>query len=883
MVKRILVACSTIFCLSILMSLSASARMALDAGDTKGYNSGLATVTADCAADHRVGKLQLTVNNVGGFGDGFLGVPDCFTGQSVVGGVYPKGSGIRYMFAGAFWIGAVVGRDTLVSIGADGWTSGLGEMKPDEPPFGNMIHRSLIDPASPEYEGAISEDDILAVYMDTLTPGPQDERDNRGHRPLNVKIQQNSYAWSYAYAEDFVLFDYKITNMGLAALEKVYMGIYVDADVGLEPVDENMGFQDDICGFVESVPETLLTRSGGYCIYQDTVNIAWISDNDGDPDPTSFKFTEESCPGVTATRIVRTPKANLEVSFNWWISNGAPALDFGPREREFKGALQEKFYNWGFLGTPEGDRVKYYVMRNREFDYDQIYTASIRPDDTLWLQPNPSQAVNFAKGFDTRYLLSFGPFDIDPGETLPLSFAYVAGENFHIDGHNLDNLTVSYEPDAFYANLNFKDLTTNARWASWIYDNPGVDTDGDGDYGKYVICSDSTDSIEIAPGVWEIISDTIFVGGDGVPDFQGAKPPPAPDFEVIPETGKLTMRFNGLRSETTPDAFLARGGGSSGLDFEGYRVYIGRDDRAASYTMVASYDREDYNKYVFIIDLANPDGTWKLFDVPYSLDSLQTLYGHLEPDSVFRPLDYPHTSPLIFQDPVTGQDSVLYFVAQDYNAHRPGIDTDIRKRFPDQPYPSSLDPELADPSEFTEDGKFKYFEYEFVLENLLPTIAYWVNVTAFDFGSPASGLPSLESSRTIGAIAAYAQPSAMEVDEGDLKVYVYPNPYRIDANYRESGYEGRDSERDRNSAVDRVRRVNFANVPVNCRISIYSLDGDLVRELEHHVETTDPTASHAEWDMITRNTQLVVSGVYYWSVENLDTGDVQIGKLVVIM
>ena len=858
--------------------------MALDAGDTKGYSSGLATVTADCAADHRIGKLQLTVNNVGGFGDGFLGGIDCISGLGVVGGVYPKGSGIRYMFAGAFWIGAVVGRDTLVSVGADGWTPGLGEMKPDEFGVGDLIHRSLIDPTSPEYEGAVSEDDILAEYMDTLTPGPQDQIEGRTHRPLNVKIRQNSYAWSYSYAEDFVLFDYKITNMGLSALEKVYMGIYVDADVGLEPVSEGGRFADDICGFVESVPETLSTRSGGDCIYEDTVNIAWIGDNDGDPDLNSFAFNEESCTGVTATRIVRTPKDDLEVSFNWWISNGAPALDFGPREREFTGALKEKFRNWGYLGTPDGDRVKYYVMRNREFDYDQIYTASVRADDTLWLQPNPSQSLDFSNGFDTRYLLSFGPFDIDPGETLPLSFAYVAGENFHIDGRNAeDNLVNSYEPDAFYANLNFTDLTTNARWASWIYDNPGVDTDGDGDAGKYVICTDSTDSVETAPGVWEIAADTIFVAGDGVPDFQGAKPPPAPTFEVLPETNELTIRFNGLRSETTPDAFLARGGGSSGIDFEGYRVYIGRDDRSASYSLVASFDREDYNKYVFIIDIANPEGVWKLFDVPYSLDSLQILYGHLEPDSVFDPMEYPRTSPLIVPGATPAQDSILYFAPQDFNAHRPGIDTEIRKRFPDQPYPSSLDPELADPSEITEDGKYKYFEYEIVLDNLLSTIAYWVNVTAFDFGSPASGLPSLESSRTIGAISAFAQPSATAVKDGDLKVYVYPNPYRADAGYRGSGYEGRDSERDRSGAEDRVRRINFANVPPNCKISVYSLDGDLVREFEHHADITDPTASHTQWDMITRNTQLVVSGVYYWSVENLDGGDVQVGKLVVIM
>ena len=83
---------------------------------------------------------------------------------------------------------------------------------------------------------------------------------------------------------------------------------------------------------------------------------------------------------------------------------------------------------------------------------------------------------------------------------------------------------------------------------------------------------------------------------------------------------------------------------------------------------------------------------------------------------------------------------------------------------------------------------------------------------------------------------------------------------------------------------DRMRSVNFANVPSDCIIRIYSLDGDLVREIEYHASSPDsPTSAHAEWDLITRNTQLAVSGLYYWAVENLETGEIKIGKLALIM
>jgi hypothetical protein len=222
---------------------------------------------------------------------------------------------------------------------------------------------------------------------------------------------------------------------------------------------------------------------------------------------------------------------------------------------------------------------------------------------------------------------------------------------------------------------------------------------------------------------------------------------------------------------------------------------------------------------------------------------------------------------------------VFYFVPQDFNRSELGLPKGIRKLYPDQPYPSAATPDSARPEELTEDGYLKYFEYEFVIDNLLPTVSYWVNVTAFDFGSPSSGLPSLETSVTVGAKHAYALSSADEVARRGLEVFVYPNPYRIDAGYRALGFEGR-VETDRPD--DRVRAIHFANLPPKCTIRIHTLDGDLVREIVHDMDPSDPNASHDTWDLITRNTQLIVSGLYYWTVE-ADNGETQIGKLVIIM
>ncbi|MFH1687506.1 MAG: hypothetical protein ABIE70_08300 [bacterium] len=869
-----------IFLLVVMAVGSAQARMALGADDPKDdVGSKSLAQPLHCLVGHRIGQMVLGVANNGSFGTHNTPAPyDYFTGQPVPDCEFPKNSNISYLYTGAFWVGAIVGRDTLVSVGADGWQT-TQEMFPDAAPFGAVVKRSITDPEAPEYEGAVSEEDYIVVYMDTLTDGVEPDFFGRPHTPLNIEVTQSSYAWSYSYAEDFVLFDYKIRNIGTRTLEEVYMGIYVDADVAWEGADIE-GATDDITGFLSTWPDSCEN-----CEYIDsTVFTAWIADNDGDYEKIWTDASRHPCPAVTATRIVRTPSESdsLDVSFNWWIGNGTPSLDFGPRERDGVGRWKEPYrdFRTGGMGTPEGDLNKFYTMRNQEFDYDQIYTASIPQTDTLWRYPDPNQSGDFADGYDTRYFLSFGPFEIDPGQTLPISFAYVAGDSLHDASipNNKDNLPS--DPDAYYANLDFSDLAKNSRWASWVYDNPGVDTDGDGRFGEFVTCPSDSELTRIdtiytedppdttIDTVWTYGSlDTCWVKGDGVPDWQGASPPPAPSLWVEPSTGSMKVRFNGLRSETTMDVF------SRQLDFEGYRVYLARDRRAASFQLMASYDRENYNKLVLDGD------NFELKDVPFSLEQLRCLYADGEDpchNEAWHPMDFTRSAPYIHPD---FSDSIFIFEPQDYNVSQLGIDTPIRKRFPNQPYPSSLAADSADASELTEDGYFKYFEYEMEIGDLLPTAEWYVNVTAFDYGSPVSGLASLETPVDNGAQLVYALPSWNQVQDSSLTVYVYPNPYRLDGNYRDRGFEGRLRD---DFPSDRVRNVHFSNLPPKCSIKIFTLDGDLVREIEHDVDPVAGDATHDTWNLITRNTQLVVPGLYYWTVET-PYGETQIGKLVIIM
>lgn len=870
-VRHILRSNATSLALSVLIGISAAdvvARASTPQSRQEALDRRLERASTDRPivfyTAHNRGNIQLAIANNGTFGTYGQDIADPFTGERIPSCVYPKNSDLVYLWVGAFWIGAVVGRDTLVSVGTEDFYV-TQEFWPDPPPFGNFEYRS-IDVNSQFYSpDAYSEEDIICRYTDTVTDPSvvaADPLTSIPHRPLGIAVTQRSMAWSYEYADDFILFDYQIRNIGQKRLSKVYMGIWVDGDVWHVTRNGPEGWNDDIVGFLRDHP----APEG--CGFRDTVNVAYTADNDGDPDGSSWDY--RSPRGVVGARVVRTPSDSLEYSYNWWIINYSdPTRDFGPR---MLGRPDDPFFDFGTgrLGTPEGDVNKYYVLSHREFDYDLITTAVNHESEGY--RPPPPNAEDYARGYDTRYLLSFGPFTIEPGQTLPISFAWVAGENLHRQPNNFEQLFDPSQPQIFYNSLDFSSLALNSRWASWVYDNPGRDTDGDGYFGKFRVCvfDSIIDRIDTTGSGSGMVIDTIYrytqadtsyYEGDGVPDFEGAGPPPAPRMRVIPENGKLTVRWNGYRSETTEDVFLGM------IDFEGYRVYVGLDDRRSSFTLLQSYDREDYNRFRFG---ALPDGRpgWVLEDVPFTIDSLRALYQ----DPQFDPLFYTQVRPFEWGG------EYFYFTRQDYNQSDLTRPDGIRKVFPDALPPNPDSSSWSDDEVVLDYGVPlpKYYEYEYVLDNLLPTIPYYVAVTAFDFGSPASGLPALETNPTNNMIREYPQTPADTVEKYELNAYVYPNPYIGDGGYAQVGFENRDRSR----PPERARLVHFANLPRVCTIKIFSLDGDLIREIRHDYPNGGPESQHATWDLISRNTQSIVSGIYYWVVES--KGRSQMGKLVVI-
>ncbi len=114
----------------------------------------------------------------------------------------------------------------------------------------------------------------------------------------------------------------------------------------------------------------------------------------------------------------------------------------------------------------------------------------------------------------------------------------------------------------------------------------------------------------------------------------------------------------------------------------------------------------------------------------------------------------------------------------------------------------------------------------------------------------------------------------METKREDLNVKVVPNPYIIHNEWQQS--------------ITR-RRLKFINLPAECTIRIFNLNGELIKTLVHR-HTFEPKEGEQEvlndaggdewWNLLSDTRHLLVSGIYIFHVQS-DIGE-QVGKFVII-
>ena len=183
------------------------------------------------------------------------------------------------------------------------------------------------------------------------------------------------------------------------------------------------------------------------------------------------------------------------------------------------------------------------------------------------------------------------------------------------------------------------------------------------------------------------------------------------------------------------------------------------------------------------------------------------------------------------------------------------------------------------------DGDSTAYLYRFDFPNQLNGFQYVYSVTAFDKGDVVQNLESLESSILGNSQRIIVGTPAN--NNADAEVGVYPNPY-----YGSALWDGEGNKR------ELLRKIYFYNLPARCEISIWTIAGDLVDRFEHDASTyngsdiewfttySDGTqkfsgGEHA-WDLITQNEQAIATGLYVFTVNDLNSGEVKKGKFVIV-
>jgi hypothetical protein len=879
------------------------------------------TIRLDGRYVHNVGRVQLQMTNIGETGNQsnprLTTVPSC---------EWPAGSGNDYLYAAGPWIGA------LDASGIPHVTTALyerelsPELQPSNPcapvpidqvadvreayegvPGGNRIISASVNPDD-DGDGLIDEDFLNGVdddgdgqcdedysaigqqmlaceYIDYL---PETRQAQPEHVPLGLKIQQTSYAWATPGQNDFVGIDYRIINKSGRSIRNVYVAIFSDCDIGSRGIrgyflDDEAALMDREVSYIGSAGEVVTRRIQMGYMWDNLDNPARPQDNKGGDAPgyigcMFLNHTTDPAGLLAPTRVGIT-------SFKFF--SGSASFAAG--------------------GDPENDAQRYQLMSDPQ------------------LNPDVVGQIQSSRPLDYRFILATGPFkQILPDSTLTISVAWVMGDGSGIPVDASQGLPYTNNPiDA--STVSTGTLLANAISAQQVFDGLYSDLDGDGltgqcgketclrntqiggrpfvysipdtslcrdrfrptpaipgvapwdpnvpcelhDDGKYV-CQDqlggtiangtahcaSEDTLDVA-----IVSPTCFYvdmdcdvntgqgGRENLVNWVAAAPLPAPfylgqnghgevpDFREIYQTRDDSARvsawfFPGDRKVTlkwSNFAEMVRDAQRGNLkEFIGYRIY-----KAAGWERPLGTNAPSRDLWSLVGEWrTDPKGTparplSELIDPTTPIVTINSVPVRWDPVER-RVITDPGYVPVIEQD-------TLYAVGR-YSY----VDTHVLNGFP-------------------------YF-YSIVPLSIVPGETAATDLLLM-------GNPSATNAQVV-----YPRADAQRDQE---HVYVVPNPYKGGAQWdlvpRDEDPSG--------------TKVSFVNLPrTRGTIHIYTLAGDLVKDipfdgtavedLQYGKDAVATASGTASWNLISRNGQRIVSGVYLYSVDT-DLGR-QVGRFVII-
>ncbi len=753
----------------------------------------------------------------------------------------------------------------------------------------------------------VSEQDFISYYYDYCPLGTVGDRDLGGsrsrniHVPLNVRVRQMSYQWSYDYIKNLVYVEFNVTNMNIATQDTLFdcaMGIYMDCDVGPQTMGPEKA-SDDKSGYVKGT---------GY-------EFAYTYDADGDGGLST---------GLVGSRVCTPDPEQLQFHCWYWKVGDGPD-DFKPLNMNY--------------APKRTANEKYWLLTGRNPDESKF--APLRPeaaDQMEYEQPSPN---------DTRFLFSFygdqkgmsAPSDrswnLAPGKTMKIVVAVFPGKDKEdlkrtarwakeIYGQ-AQTLTTVILPDTFphynppeppeipklYAEMSEGGNRIDLYWdnrSEFSYDTKTV--------SSAIIGWQHPGSANLIPG---IDSDPNSVDWASYP----------PQFHPAALSDTLSYNMNALVNPYT--AYRLR------HDFQGYSAW-GRSGSGSQedWIMVDRWDKVDtpqdlidfqvnYGTPQYIdfggylgIDKGLPNkNQWKsdlsadeAGDQYAKFTTLDENYMYMQ-----NPRDEFHGWPIYNPDVEWSADieSQAQAIADEYAGlplntikmmqARLFKHPEIRNEIFDEIYDSKLiplpghggqiyipgNPNDPDDYEGLQDLKDQRLARRYYHSEILyppKGREYYVAITAYDRGIPSNDLNFLETGRDADANMKIFFPGTTAQENMD-HIYVVPNPY-----IGSSTFDGR---RPKDDKGDKSRRLWFVNLPQQCKISIYTLAGDLVKEIDHDgayqadIITVSKAANQGltasgihDWDLLSKHNQIVAPGVYIYSVQNKADNKTKVGKFVLI-
>ncbi|MBS1517565.1 MAG: hypothetical protein JSS91_05710 [Bacteroidetes bacterium] len=372
-----------------------------------------------------VGNIALTITNYGTIGNGFVNFPNQPSCQ------YPKNSGIENLFVGGIWVGGSKAGQILVSTGAvDVSSANRGEgFEFSNSPGQRILERSSLQ-SSPNYRpDAVSHQDFVCEFLDTNTVVNGTPIVN--HNPMGVKVLLESYCYDFNFANNWVILNYKILNIGYngdtSPIDSLYIGLWADG----------------------VVRNTNITPPGGTSFYNkgadgydSTLRMWYEYDYNGDPGFTdtyiSFKLLGLD-PKPSQENINSRTKYSI-----WQFRNSTGILYLSPtvdQSSQNGGGKYEKLA--GYLSVSPPDSLSNPSVPSR--------------NDELRHTPNNRSTI-----------ISYGPFHKDNGDKFSLRYLQ---DTVNIVFAVICAKKTGTDPTTWDSAFQRQNLNISAGWAQSAYDN----------------------------------------------------------------------------------------------------------------------------------------------------------------------------------------------------------------------------------------------------------------------------------------------------------------------------------------------------------------------------------------------------------------------------